>query len=172
MTTLTASPKLTIELVPTTSWFANLRDVLTQGEWDRVRTSVYRKAHYRCECCGGVGPKHPVEGHEVFEYDEDTGMQTLTGVVALCPACHSVKHLGMAMKLGKLERAMTHLMKVNGWSAQQAEDYAVAAFEQHHKRSERQWVVDLSWVEETYGIKPVRRKHVRAANTNHEKRTA
>lgn len=138
------SPKLSIELVPRTSWYSNVRSVLTQREWDVVRKATYRKASYRCEICNDIGRNHPVECHEIWTFDDNNQTQTLAGLISLCPACHEVKHIGLAMKRGRLEQAASHLMKVNQWSANEAEEYIVSAFTQHAKRSKKQWVVDTS----------------------------
>lgn len=40
----------------------------------------------------------PVECHEVWDYDDDRKIQRLERRVALCPACHEVKHAGLASK--------------------------------------------------------------------------
>ena len=55
------SPRLTIELVPSTCWFSNVRSNISKQDWDRLRKETYKKANYRCEICGGVGRNHPVE---------------------------------------------------------------------------------------------------------------
>lgn len=111
--------KLTIELVPSTSWFSNLRSLLSSEEWDKIRRGCYKNANYKCEICSGVGPKHPVECHETWEYDEKQGIQKLIGLIALCPSCHEVKHVGLEeetlavlaileeLKLLKLEQVKT-----------------------------------------------------------------
>lgn len=83
-------PRLTVELIPSTSWFTNVRSHLPTGEWDLVRRAVYRRARYRCEVCGGRGggpdgPNHPVECHEVWAYDDEHHVQRLERLVALCP---------------------------------------------------------------------------------------
>jgi hypothetical protein len=70
-------PKLTVELVPETSWYSNLRSELTEEQWDTVRRRCYVAADYRCEVCGGRGPKWPVECHEVWSYDDLEHVQTL-----------------------------------------------------------------------------------------------
>src|SRR5574337_1863360 len=88
--------KLTIELVPQTSWMNNVRAVLTTKRWDILRGIVADQAWNVCEICGGVGPKHPVECHEIWEYDEKNRTQKLAGMIALCPDCHMVKHFGFA----------------------------------------------------------------------------
>lgn len=63
--------RLTVELVPRTSWYSNVRSNVLPGVWDRLRRPVFGRARSRCEICGGRGPAHPVECHEVWEYDDD-----------------------------------------------------------------------------------------------------
>ncbi len=79
--------RLTVELVPKTSWYNNIRALVDELDWDRIRRQVYRQADYRCEICGGRGPEHPVECHEVWRYDDRTHVQMLVRMIALCPAC-------------------------------------------------------------------------------------
>ena len=140
-------PLLTVELVPSTSWFTNVRSLLPEGEWDLVRRAVYRRARYRCEVCGGQGEAHPVECHEVWAYDDERHIQRLEGLVALCPACHRVKHLGLASVNGRYDEALQHLASVNGWTLAEAERYAGAAFAQWEERSRHPWKVDLGALE-------------------------
>jgi hypothetical protein len=138
---------LSIELVPKSCWYSNLRKELPTTQWDKIRRDCYRKAGYKCEICGGVGKKHPVECHEIWEFDDKTHIQTLTGVIALCPSCHEVKHFGLAMVKGKDKVAKKHLCKVNEWSSEDADLYIEGVFEQYHKRSQHNWELDISIVE-------------------------
>ena len=57
---------LTVELVPETAWFKNLRFEVSPLHWDEIRTKCYVAAGWKCEVCGGKGPKWPVECHEVW----------------------------------------------------------------------------------------------------------
>lgn len=139
---------LTIELVPKTSWGDNLRSRLAQKDWNRLRKMQYREAMYRCEICGEVGRNHPIECHETWEYDEVRRIQKLTGLIALCPDCHRVKHFGFAAYKGKKEQALRHLMRVNGWDRKTAIFYVVAAFERHRERSRGPWILDLQWLKD------------------------
>ena len=140
--------KLTIELVPSTTWGINLRSLLSKSEWDQIRKSVYEKAQNTCEICGGVGPKWPVECHEIWDYEERSKTQILRGFIALCPNCHQVKHMGRAMSIGKGKQATKHLARVNGWSVQDAQYYIEAMFEVWHRRSQENWTLDITWLEE------------------------
>ena len=79
---------LTIELVPRTAWLVNVRSEVSKSEWDKLRRATYKAAGYRCEICNGKGHKHPVECHEVFEYDDEEKSQTLKRLIAICPKCN------------------------------------------------------------------------------------
>ena len=141
-----SSPRLLLELVPSTSWGANLRSRLSRSEWDRLRFETYAKAGNRCEICGGRGRKNAVEAHERWEYDDETHVQKLVGIEALCPSCHSVRHLGRTMVVGHGPRAMSHLAKVNGWTPDETVQHVEEAFRTHANRSKFLWDLDLSWL--------------------------
>jgi hypothetical protein len=135
--------RLTIELVPKTSWYNNVRVLTDELGWDRIRRQVYRQADYRCEVCGGRGPEHPVECHEVWHYDDRTRVQMLVRMIALCPACHQVKHIGFANVKGNGAQARAHLARVNGWTLEQADAYITEAFRVWAQRSQGPWTLDL-----------------------------
>ena len=59
--------KLTIELVPKTCWFSNLRSNLSVSDWTRLKVLTSNQAGYQCEICKGQGVNHPVECHEIWE---------------------------------------------------------------------------------------------------------
>lgn len=139
-------PRLTIELVPSTSWFTNVRSLVPPETWDRLRKATARAAGHRCEICGERGPKWPVECHERWAYDETTRVQRLTGLIALCPNCHRVKHFGLARVNGEQEQAGQWLMHVNGWTRRQAHAYVQAAFAEWERRSAGPWEVDIRWL--------------------------
>lgn len=136
--------KLTIELIPRTSFFKNVRSEVSASEWKKIKTEAYRRANYKCEICGGTGPKWPVECHEVFEYNTDDCIQKLIRLIALCPSCHEVKHIGLAQIKGRYEKAKKHLRKVNNWTDQRAEKYISECFALWEKRNNTQWQLDLT----------------------------
>lgn len=144
--------KLTIELVPSSCWFSNVRDHVTKAEWDRIRRQAYRGAAYVCQVCGGRGEKWSVECHEVWEYDDKNHVQKLVGVVALCPDCHRVKHIGYASISGFGAAAQAHLAKVNSWDDRTAQSYIASAFSVWQRRSGFDWKLDLSWLQSSFGI--------------------
>lgn len=144
---------LTLELVPRTSWFANVRSAVSGGAWDRLRRAAYAGAGHRCQVCAGRGTRHAVEAHEIFEYDDASRVQRLVGLVTLCPACHACKHIGLAAVQGRFERALLHLARVNAWTDADARLYVEAELERWARRSAHPWTVDLSWLE-AQGVHP------------------
>ncbi|MBW4641077.1 MAG: HNH endonuclease [Gloeocapsa sp. UFS-A4-WI-NPMV-4B04] len=143
--------QLTIELVPNTCWYSNVRSNVSKQDWDNLRHYTYKQAGHRCEVCGGVGQQHPVECHEIWNYDDQQHIQTLTGLIALCPACHECKHIGLAQIKDRGEIALQHLAKVNKWSLEQAEEYASDCFKIWHRRSQFNWKLDISYLKQ-FGI--------------------
>jgi len=115
--------KLTIELIPSTCHYSNVRTTVKPIEWDKIRFISYAAAGNVCELCGDTGKnqgyKHNVECHEIWEYDDVNHIQRLAGLISLCPTCHQVKHIGRAIAIGKEKEAHAQLRKVNGWSPEQ-----------------------------------------------------
>ena len=144
--------KLTIELVPRTAWYKNLRSELSKSEWDKLRKITYKKANNVCEICGGVGPKWPVECHEVWNYDEENNTQTLTGLQAICPNCHQCKHIGLAQVQGHYDTAKAHLAEVNEITLEEAEEYINACFDIWEERSLKKWTLNTEWLQEDHTI--------------------
>ncbi|BAZ26934.1 hypothetical protein NIES4073_78480 [Kalymmatonema gypsitolerans NIES-4073] len=140
--------RLTIELVPETCWFSNVRSEVSDEDWNKLKKITFQKASYRCEVCGGKGSQWPVECHEIWHYDDHQHIQTLVSLVALCPACHEVKHMGLANIRGRAHIAKEHLAKVNGWTHEQTREYVSTQFEVWRQRSNYNWKLDISWLKQ------------------------
>jgi len=132
---------LTIELVPKTAWYTNLRSELSKDKWDELRRITYKRANYICEICGGVGDKYPVECHEEWEYDDVNHIQKLIKLIALCPKCHKVKHIELSKIRGEYDSCLLHLMRVNNWNLSKAEEYIQESFKIWEERSKHKWVI-------------------------------
>ena len=139
-------PKLTIELVPRTSWFSNVRSNVAASEWTKLKKITAKNAQYCCEVCNGKGDRWPVECHEIWDYNDDQLKQTLKGLIALCPSCHSAKHMGFTELCGRKTEITCHLAIINGWSYQHACQYIDAQFETWRQRSTYHWSLDLNWL--------------------------
>ena len=141
---------LTIELVPKTAWYTNVRSNVSKKEWDRIRKKSYQNASYVCEICGDTGlnqnHKHPVECHEIWQYDDLNHVQKLTGLISLCPNCHTVKHPGLATTKGKLETVIRQLQKVNSMTFEEAVEYLQESFLKWIDRSQHEWTLDIEYL--------------------------
>lgn len=145
---MSKKPKLTIELVPSTCHYSNVRSTVTTTEWDKIRFISYEAAGNKCEICKETGKtqgyKHNVECHEIWNYNDETHTQTLVGLVSLCPNCHQVKHIGRAIAMGRQEICLKQLAKVNKWTPIEIQQHILNSFELHKERSKYQWTLDIS----------------------------
>ncbi len=151
-------PGLFVEMIPSTSWFRNVRTAVEPRDWDRLRRLVYGRAGYLCEACGRARDREAgieMEAHERFIYDEATRVQALRRLVCLCTLCHLVTHFGRAEVTGRAEEAFAHLMAVTGMTRAEAGRHVLAAGDLWEARSECRWDVDLSMISRA-GIAVVR----------------
>jgi hypothetical protein len=137
--------RLTIELVPKTSWCSNMRCAIPRAAWDRLRKQVYADYDFKCGVCGASGP---LSCHEQWDYDDKAHIQRLAGFIALCALCHHVKHIGLAGILavqGSLDYdvVVEHFMAVNRCDLATFKAYKAGAFAQWRERSAHEWMVDL-----------------------------
>lgn len=153
------APRLSIELVPKTCWWKNVRGNVSKADWDKCKAMVRARSGDRCEVCGGRGQRWPVDCHEVWHYGvrefDGAHVQTLVDLAALCPACHQVKHLGRSMAVRDGDRAIAHLAAVNRWPADLTYRYAAYAFDLWRARSQHEWQLDVSLLS-ALGINPKR----------------
>lgn len=139
---------LSLELIPKGTWYVNVRTKFSKKHWDIIRRHVYAQAGYKCEICGGAGPKWPVECHEKWEWDEKNLVQRLVGFIALCPNCHAIKHVGHAratLSKTRLQKLYRHQRVVNKWrKAKQAAHLARMA-NQQKRRNALKWTVNITY---------------------------
>ena len=135
--------KLTIELVPETSWYNNMRKAMTKSNWDKLRKEIYKKYNNECGICHASGR---MSCHEIWKYDDEKHTQKLEGFISLCSSCHFVKHIGLAGILsmqGKLDmnQIIEHFMKVNGCDEKAFIEHKKESFEIWRERSKHNWEV-------------------------------
>lgn len=139
--------KLNFELVPDGCWYSNLRSILSKSDWEIIKSAVRKKAEGKCSICG-VKSK-VLHAHEVWSYDEKNAVQKLEKVIAVCPDCHSVIHIGFTQLKGDEKRAEEHFMKVNGCSYAEYRQALGKANEEHKRRNKvSEWTLDLSWLKD------------------------
>lgn len=156
-------------MIPRTSWFNNLRKILSLGDWNKIRHTSYRDANFYCSICGDTGINqgygHPLECHETWVYSDIIGgainkmhLQTLHSINALCPMCHLSKHMGFASVINKQKEAIAHYANINYLTPKEAKDDVALAFEEWEMRSKFNWKLDCAKIEEQYGIKVIYEK--------------
>lgn len=131
--------KLTIDLLPRGAWGNDLSKTLSKKDWDTLREHAYAKAGNRCAICGN---DKNLQAHEVWAFDLAQKTQTLKDVIALCPACHGVKHMRNSQRIGYEAQTKAHFIKVNGCDEMTfAVRYAQAQFEFHQRNTVLRWTV-------------------------------
>ena len=159
-------PILSLELVPKTCHYSSARTILTKKQWDIVRFMAYEEAGNKCKICKQLGKeqgfRHNLEAHEIWEYDDVNNIQSLIGLIALCPKCHLTKHIGRANAMGKQASIFEHIEKVNKWSHLEVLNHLVESFELYKIRSSHEWKLNITLLtQEPYNLElktPTKRK--------------
>lgn len=136
--------KLTIELIPRTSFYNNVRKILSKQEWEDIRQETLSRANHVCEICGGVSANRSLDCHEVWSFNDLNHIQKLEKIIAICTKCHEVKHMGKAEIDGNFGRARNHFMKINDINIFDAHKLIVEAFDIWQQRSNHQWQLDIT----------------------------
>ena len=136
--------KLTFECVPEPCWRDSLAQRLPRELWDKIRKDAYARAGYKCSICGAKGR---LEAHEKWSYDEQNAVQKLETVIALCNACHSVKHISRTYLVGRGAEAETHFRQVNNCSQMEYHAELAKMNEEYLRRNRiENWTTDFSWL--------------------------
>lgn len=141
--------RLTIELIPQTSWFNNLRSLLPYSSWQLLRKRVIKDAHNRCGICNASGD---LECHETWNFDDISHIQKLTSLLPLCHLCHAVKHFGLSQLRSSrgeidMEILIQHFIKINSCNRQVFNKHKTEAFLLFEERSKYQWRIDIGEAE-------------------------
>lgn len=142
--------RLFVDLVPASCWFTNVRYCVEPEDWERLIKGVRARAGKVCEICGGGrDPDQGVEleAHERWQFDEETGVQSLRRIVCLCTACHRTTHYGLSQLRGDEQLIRAHFMAVNECEEAELDRHVYQAFELWQERNQRVWTLDLSVIE-------------------------
>lgn len=129
-----------VDLIPSSSWFSSLANILAPYSWRKISKKT---AEVRGGCMDCGSPVRP-EAHEIWEYDDEQGIQTLTGILCLCSWCHETRHLGRARVMGNFNRAFARLSAINRLSAHEERPYINAVEDLWTRRSAQPWMLDLN----------------------------
>lgn len=135
--------KLTVELIPSSSWGSNLRAILKPKMWEDVRKKVYQKNNFKCSICR---EKIKLQAHEIWQFEDTTKVQKLVNIVPLCYMCHMVKHIGFASLRGGMvtnERLIRHFMQVNKCDRITYQNHLKKVIKDFEDRSHYEWQLNL-----------------------------
>ena len=142
--------KLQFELVPDGCWYQNLRSALPKEVWDKLRKDAYARAKGKCSICERATVR--LEAHERWSYDEQRALQKLEAVIAVCPNCHEVIHVGRAYLMGRGKEVEAWFMQVNNCTQADFHGELGKANETHKRRNKIDgWVTDISWLKTQLG---------------------
>jgi hypothetical protein len=94
-----------------------------------------------------------LEAHERWSYDDKRALQKLEDVVALCHACHEVKHISRTQLMGRGMEAMEHFMRVNKCTQMDFHAALAQANAEYLQRNKVEgWVTDVTWLKDRFNI--------------------
>lgn len=161
--------RLSLELVPVTCWFSNVRSHVSKEYWKEITDITAREAGQLCETCGKPLSDGQRECHEVFYYNDWTTTQKLAGFLNLCKPCHMVKHYGLARSMGNGILALDHLAAINEWPVDKAIKYVDSMISICRFRSDWLWHLDLSYLKSKFRFSvEVETAELRALRANEE----
>jgi hypothetical protein len=143
---------LPIEVVPTSSHYNNLRKMLKQYQWTKLRKIIIPPLDNKCIICGGQSYNRQLDLHEVWEYDCNTGIQKLIDLQGLCTSCHNVKHYYLSSMRGNYDIVSKRLKEINNFSDKELIEYELFINNLFKKRSLIDWKLDVSLIE-NYDLK-------------------
>ena len=147
---------LPIELIPKSMHQYNVRARITEEQWKVVCKVVHRNNvgnKWHCQVCHQKGTtqgfNHPVECHEVWEFDDKTRTQKLVNLKTLCPLCHKFTHLGLATKQGYANTVKEHGSRIRRMSISSIEKELKHLYEINNERSKTRWKLDLTYLNQS-----------------------
>ena len=144
---------LPIELIPKSMHQYNVRARITEEQWKAVCKVVHKKNvgnKWHCQVCHQKGTtqgfNHPVECHEVWEFDDKTRTQKLVNLKTLCPLCHKFTHLGLATKQGFANTVKEHGLRIRRMSISSIEKELKQQYSIANERGQYNWKLDLTYM--------------------------
>ncbi len=166
---ITQRLKLSIELVPSTIWYANIynyyKNAHQMDKWHELKQFLFETEGRYCWIC--KKEERTLEAHEFWEYDDYKHIQKLGAIHHLCDLCHKIKHIGLWCHTSdgqsKLKKAgltrddlIRHFCLVNRCEWNDFFNYEDAAFKQYSRRSQFQWRQELGKYKPQFGLKELK----------------
>jgi hypothetical protein len=138
---------LCIYFAPKSCWCRNIRYAIDPNDRERVETFVFTRAKHRCELCKKCTSDHSsLELQARWEYDtsDNSHVQRLARLMAICSECHDVTHFGKSSMNGKKDQALHHLKTVNRMNDTEVKEHVDASFQKRRDMDSHTWQIDLS----------------------------
>lgn len=129
---------LVVDLIPRTSWFSSLANLLAPSSWKKIR-QPYINLHNGCEDCG---LENNLEAHEVWNYNKDQ-IQSLERLEILCHFCHETRHLGRAEANGNFDRAFSRLKTISRINPDESSAFLQEIKRKWFIRSQSDWQIRI-----------------------------
>lgn len=136
-------PSLSPSLVPEPLWGLSAYNLLRRSVWKRIRTEVLAEAQSRCAVCGDQHETRMV-CHEVWEYNDQGHVATLTRFSIACPDCDAAQHLGRTGQRGYTKQALEHMSRINGTTLREAAEMAREVSGVWRRRSLDSWTTRVA----------------------------
>src|SRR5579885_1150328 len=138
--------RIAIETTPETTWGLSLYNLTAPEDWRRIRKTVLKASFYHCQACRA--PSRWLQCDEQWSWNEETGVQTLIGLRALCRQCHLCKHIGLAKGLARqgkinLDDLIGHYCRVNNCDRAAFDTDDEQAALHYERRAAVKWSVDF-----------------------------
>jgi len=130
--------KITAQMVPAPLWGISAAKLCS--DWSLIRTYYIPSLNTRCFHCG----RRAANCHEVWYYDDKNGIALLSEMRPICHKCHAVVHWGRTVTVGDAGEAFMHILSVNGWTREQANNMLAKAWSDWENRSFAHWKVLVS----------------------------
>jgi hypothetical protein len=112
-------------MIPTPLWGINLRKILTEWQWRKLRQQIISSFGLTCQLCEKQEIiSKDICAHEEWEYEIQCSpaMAHLKGIGLCCRYCHAIEHFGrtrMMVLSGRIpveifEATVDHFCRVNG----------------------------------------------------------
>ncbi|WP_338472609.1 hypothetical protein R4Z10_07675 [Niallia sp. XMNu-256] len=95
----------------------------------KIRPVILSKFNYKCSICGfepEESERKKLHVHEIEEYDFDTSICELKGLVLICSSCHSFHHLYRTYSIAteaQMDELISHFTRVNGIESEDYHEY-------------------------------------------------
>jgi hypothetical protein len=151
--TMKTQPPLTLAIkpVPKSLHGVNLRKLLTQTQWRKLRQSVIDRDGSSCLTCNSIPDR--IYAHEDWEYDttQKPAVARIGRIALQCWHCHACEHFMHTLIMVEdgsyggqvIDEIVAHFCKVNGVGPEVFEAHLNGAIADWERLSELDWKVDF-----------------------------